>query len=500
MSEQAAPYRSRRQNGAPPDPYMFAGQAFEIETQYRNCAEILFSAIMREPHNFATLASRMHPVWWEDTQYKKAAQAVWAQYYGPSRSYSVPSVCQAAGIGEVATPGGLTVNGVYAVMNAHIETDTALALEMFEPVYRQWVEHRCSLFVGSGIAQCMDAEQIRAQQDAFRNERRAYITKGKDPENRYLNWLQVKLSGQEVDYPCKPSLETMRTFRYKIAYEPGEYIIAAGRPSMGKTHWLLNELDHFAKCGIRGIFISADMELLKIQKRLTGQKTGINPKGDWSMLSDHDYQQVQKTGEEIDNWPIVIIDDVVDINEIVSICHAENYKERIHFLAIDYIQLLSVGSDKKAKYDENAELTLISKKLKHLSKVLKIPVIALSQLNRSVEARGGAKRPMLSDLRGSGSIEQDASTIMFFYRWEYYHIEELEDGTKTKGLGEIIFEKQQEDETGCLRCRFSGVTGWSDLPPKEFGHDQGQTIERPTYTDYNIPASARTKNDENIPF
>jgi KaiC/GvpD/RAD55 family RecA-like ATPase len=494
MSEQAPYYARRPESNGKTNLYAIAGQAFEIETQYRNCAEILFAAILREPHNFATHAGRMHQIWWEDTQYKKAAQAVWKQYYGPSRSYSVPSVCQAAGIGDVSTDGGLTVNGVYAVMNAHIETDTTLALEMFEPVYRQWVEHRCSLFVGSGIANGMGAEQIRAQQDAFRNERRAYVEQSGTKDEWFERWFELKMAGYEIDYKCKPSLECVRNSRMMVGYEPGTLYVLAGVQGTGKTYYIICDMLKWVREGARGVFVTLDMNYRQLRTRIIGMLSGYTHDDDWSILTDQQRQKIVDAKVFVDNLPILVLDRDRGINEIIATCYGEHYREKIDFLVIDFIQKVTAKAGNRS-----LEIGEIMGKLKVLANTLDIPVVVLSQLNRAVEIRGGSKRPQLSDLKESGSIETDADVVTFLYRPEMYGILENEKGESLKALGEIIFAKQRMRKTGVVLAGFdeNGIKGWHDL---EENHDQGQTIERPTYTDYNVPASARPMSDEDIPF
>lgn len=490
MSEPQAPYRTRR-NGASPDPYLFAGQAFEIETQYRNCAEILFAAILREPHNFSAIAGRMHPVWWEDTVYKKAAAAVWAQHYGPSRSYSVHSVCHAAGIGETATTGGLTVNGIYATMNAHIETDTALALEMFEPVYRQWVEHRCSLFVGSGISQGLDAEQIREQQAAFRNERRAYVEQSVTKDEWFDRWFELKMAGYEIDYKCKPSLACVRNSRMMVGYEPGTLYVLAGLQGTGKTYYILCDMLKWVQEGARGVFATFDMNSRQLRTRIIGMLSGHTHDEDWSILTDQQRQKIVDANVFFENWPVLVLDKERGINEIIATCYGEHYREKIDFLVIDFIQKVTAKAGNRS-----LEIGEIMGKLKVLANTLDIPVVVLSQLNRGVEV---GKRPKLSHLKESGSIETDADVVTLLWRPEMDGILENEKGESLKGLGEIIFAKQRMRKTGIVLAGFDekGIKGWHDL---EESHDQGQTIERPAYTDYTIPVGARPKNDEDIPF
>ncbi|MGB0432499.1 MAG: DnaB-like helicase C-terminal domain-containing protein, partial [Bacteroidia bacterium] len=124
---------------------------------------------------------------------------------------------------------------------------------------------------------------------------------------------------------------------------------------------------------------------------------------------------------------------------------------------IDYLQLMSGGSEGKGQGgNREQEISKISRSLKGLAKDLNVPVIALSQLSRAVETRGGTKRPMLSDLRESGSIEQDADQVMFLYRGEYYGFEQDEDGNPCQGIGEVIIAKNRHGSTANVRLRFIG--------------------------------------------
>ena len=126
-------------------------------------------------------------------------------------------------------------------------------------------------------------------------------------------------------------------------------------------------------------------------------------------------------------------------------------------IIVDYLQLMS-GS--KTKYNSSSnreqEVSEISRGLKALAKELNIPVIALSQMSRAVETRGGDKRPRLSDLRESGSIEQDADMVIFAYRPEYYNISETEDGYSTQGLIELIISKHRNGDLGTVNAKFIG--------------------------------------------
>ena len=138
----------------------------------------------------------------------------------------------------------------------------------------------------------------------------------------------------------------------------------------------------------------------------------------------------------------------------------------IQIIIIDYLQLMSGGGDGKNGGNREQEISQISRSLKALAKELNVPVIALSQLSRAVESRGGNKRPQLSDLRESGAIEQDADIVSFIYRPEYYQITEDEEGNSTKNVGEIIIAKHRNGALEDVRLKFVGefakFMNWDD--------------------------------------
>lgn len=487
MTEQQAPYHTRaRQNGQHNghDPITALQAGAEIENQYRTSAEILFAAILREPHIFAANAHKMHPYWWSETRYKRCAELLFRQFYSPAKQYSAYSV---------VLPGdGVTESHLLGIQNQHIDTPLDLSLDVFLPTYRRWVEYRASLLAQAGVSQGLEAETIRRNQDEYRQRSCAYIAQV-EPDGAELNkWILTKIEGLEPEIVCKPSLQTLIKNRHLIGYEPGDYVIVMARPGMGKTHFVLDEIHNFAKAGARGIFVSLDMGRLQIQKRMVGKLTGVNPASSWFNLNDTEYQSLQTASEFLGNWPVTIIDTIRRLDELVSTIHAENYKDPIRWLVVDYLQQLQIPGIK----NREQEVAQVSMALKHLGKVLGFPIIAVSQLSRAVETRGGSKRPMLSDLRESGQIEQDATVVIAPYRPEYYGILEDESGQNLAGKAEIIFLKNQRD--GLYKpslVGFDGIRGFYDLvtaspefdpPPPSF-----QTVDF---------SAARPKDDQDIPF
>ena len=171
-------------------------------------------------------------------------------------------------------------------------------------------------------------------------------------------------------------------------------------------------------------------------------------------LEAHEWQQLHTAVEKLSTVPI-FIDDTPAINsfELRAKCRRLKMQHDIQLVVIDYLQLMSGNIDSKRSGTREQEISSISRALKGMAKELNVPVIALSQLSRAVETRGGEKRPMLSDLRESGAIEQDADIVSFIYRPEYYDITESE-GVSLKGIAEIIVAKHRNGALETVKLKF----------------------------------------------
>jgi replicative DNA helicase len=174
-------------------------------------------------------------------------------------------------------------------------------------------------------------------------------------------------------------------------------------------------------------------------------------------LAEWEWQQLHSKIGKLTEAPLFIDDTpALNIFEFRAKCRRLKAQYDIQMIIIDYLQLMHGKSDGKGGNREQ-EIGSISRALKSVAKELNVPVIALSQLSRAVENRpGGSKKPMLSDLRESGSIEQDADMVLFLYRPEYYGLTEDEEGRSTIGIGEVIIAKHRNGETGTVPLRFVG--------------------------------------------
>ena len=243
----------------------------------------------------------------------------------------------------------------------------------------------------------------------------------------------------------------------------GELLLVAARPAMGKTAFVLNIAHYLAV--MRHIpvgFFSLEMSREQLASRVLAIDAMVDSKNmKTGNLSDDDWDKVIESTEAVANSPLYIEENsAITISDLRSVARKWKQNYGIQVLMIDYLQLMSPSRSVESRQVFIAE---VSRALKNLAKELKIPIIALSQLSRAVDARPDHK-PVLSDLRESGSIEQDADVVMFIYRDEYYNPET----TEKPQTAEIIIAKQRSGETGSVDLRWIGkYTKFAD-PEKHY--------------------------------
>ncbi|NVJ46540.1 MAG: replicative DNA helicase [Cytophagia bacterium] len=257
--------------------------------------------------------------------------------------------------------------------------------------------------------------------------------------------------------------------RVTSGWQKSDLVIIAARPGMGKTAFVVSALrnaavDHGQGCAI----FSLEMSSVQLVNRLISAEAELgSEKIKKGTLAEHEWAQLVHKTANLTKAPIFIDDTPgLSILELRAKCRRLKQQHDIQLVVIDYLQLMSGDSSKSGGGSGNREqeIASISRALKNLAKELSVPVIALSQLSRAVETRGGDKRPQLSDLRESGSIEQDADMVMFLYRPEYYGITEDENGMPTQGTGEVIIAKHRNGSLENVQLKFIGqFTKFCDL-------------------------------------
>lgn len=278
----------------------------------------------------------------------------------------------------------------------------------------------------------------------------------------------VKLHNKEIEAGIPTPIKSLSEV---INWNNSDLIILAARPGMGKTSFILLAAKEAALNKVPTAFFSLEMSetqlvsrILSIDHKINGRKFtkyGINEE-EFKILNNSRLNEITLF---IDDTPSLSIFDLrVKAKRLAS-------QHGIKLIVIDYLQLMTAG---KRKVNREQEISLISKNLKALAKELDIPVIALSQLSRAVETRGGSKRPLLSDLRESGAIEQDADIVSFIFRPEYYGQTEWDDDEHTTCIGqaEIIIAKHRSGSSDTVRVGWdASTTRFYDLEESEDDND-----------------------------
>ena len=252
-----------------------------------------------------------------------------------------------------------------------------------------------------------------------------------------------------------------------------DLIVIAARPGMGKTAFMLQlakqaAKNSKAKGGGKTAIFSLEMSDKQLTERLLVSESMIdNEQIKRGKLSQDEFARLMQAGSDLTELQIHIDDTPsVTVSHIRSVAMKLQHESGLEMIVVDYIQLMR---DPAYKHNREQEISSISRELKALGKSLNVPVIALAQLSRAVETRGGDKRPMLSDLRESGAIEQDADMVIFLYRPEYYGITEDEEGSPVTDMCEAIIAKNRNGWLGNvpMKCRlkyfaFSDWNGGND--------------------------------------
>jgi len=255
--------------------------------------------------------------------------------------------------------------------------------------------------------------------------------------------------------------------RLTSGWQESDLIIVAARPGMGKTAFTLSMARNIAvNQNIPVAFFSLEMSSVQLITRLISSETGLSSeKLRTGRLEKHEWEMLNVKVKTLEKAPL-FIDDTPSLSIFDLRAKARRLSSQygIKLIVIDYLQLMTSGGSQKASGNREQEISTISRNLKALAKELSIPVVALSQLSRAVETRGGSKRPLLSDLRESGAIEQDADIVSFIYRPEYYKIDEWddEDRSPTEGQAEFIVAKHRNGGLDSIRLKFIGYLGKFD--------------------------------------
>jgi hypothetical protein len=468
----------------------------EVFKKYGNALEVLACRVLAEPWNFRAIDGVLHPAMLLTNDYfSKMIQEAQRQFRADGR-YTFHTVATVLGVSAEDA-------GAWALKNSEMELSHAW--DAFMHFYGQWVELQIGCAKPSWISQGMGWQEIVIADEKMRREKgltaAVELNDGKDEfQQELFNAIECKA----IEYPVRPPINSLR---HSIPYfEPGEYVVVAGRTGMGKSFFGLNAVYQCALDGVPSCYVNLENTPKNVQRRLWQMRGGIKWQREYPGISD---AQIMKMG---DAWDFVKYKSKINayapartLHAVLNTIRTDYYEHGCQLAVVDYLQKISESSFRGTRVDQLAE---ISAELRQLATDLKIPIIALAQINREGE-RNASKRPSIADIRGSGDIEQDASTILLLYRPAHYEITTDEDGNEyPDGYADIFIGKGRDTEQAKIKCRFNEVLGFHDAPsPFEPLHQNAASAQFPVHAPaipYNpIPLNPHRQEppeDKDTPF
>ena len=435
----------------------------KIPPQAVDLEQAILGAVMLESDAVYRAVMKMEPKMFYKEQHQKLFKAIQNLYKG-GKSVDILTVTeQLKANGELEIAGGayyLTQLTNRVASSANIDTHIHVVIQKF--IARELIRQGQNL-VQEAFEDTTDIFDL--MDDVTTDTLKLYnVISGKSTvgiegiveENKEI--VERMRSREQELIGVKSGFEVLD--RFLLGFQKAGLYLIASRPGMGKTAFIMSLVRSMAvKNGTKVGVFSLEMSKTELGFRLVSSVSrGNYNKIRSGRMDEMEYEMYKNANIESAKAPIYI-DDTPGLNYIQLRAKATELTllYGIEIIFIDYVQLMS-GIDNKGKNREQ-EISEISRNLKLLAKDMDIPVIALSQLSRSVELRGGMKRPELHDLRESGSLEQDADVVMFLYRPEYYKKKEDEDGVRfPDGYSELLLKKHRNGATGKIVIKFDKET------------------------------------------
>jgi replicative DNA helicase len=453
----------------------------KLPPQATDLEEAVLGALMLERDALTTVIEILKP----ESFYKEAHQLIYKtviELFDRSEPIDLLTVSN-----HLRTKGELeVVGGAYYITQLTSKVNSSANIEYHARIVAEQAIKRDLIAIASGVHKDAFEDTTDVFELLDRTEQALYSVSESNIKKNYsdmrslmgeaLRELQAK-KDHDSHLTGTPSGFTDLD-RITSGWQKSDLIIIAARPGMGKTAFVVSAMRNAAVDFKKGVAIfSLEMSSVQLVNRLISAEAELSSekikKGN---LEEYEWAQLHHKISALTNAPIFIDDTpAISIRELRTKCRRLKAKNDIQLVIIDYLQLMSSeGNAKGGAGNREQEISAISRSLKQLAKELNVPVIALSQLSRSVETRGGDKRPQLSDLRESGAIEQDADMVIFLYRPEYYKIDVDENGNSTKGLGEVIIAKHRNGSLESAWLRFIGqYTKFCDMDRPDFGGGSG---------------------------
>ena len=448
-----------------PNPAVINLQQGRIPPQALELEEAVLGAMLIDKKGVDEVIDILQPDAFYKTAHQKIFEAIF-QLFQDSQPVDLLTVSS-----ELRKKGKLeTVGGEFYLVQLSQRVASSVHIEFHARIILQKFIQRSLIKISNEIIESSYKESTDVFDLLDEAESKLYdITQGnikKSSESAQSLVIEAKKRIEEISK--RDGLSGVSTGFEKLdkltsGWQPSDLIIIASRPGMGKTALTLSMARNIAVTKqIPVAFFSLEMSSVQLITRLISAETGLSSeKLRTGKLADHEWQQLNVKVTDLEKAPLFIDDTPsLSIFDLRAKARRLSSQHGIKLIVVDYLQLMTAGTSTKSGNREQ-EISTISRNLKALAKELNIPVIALSQLSRAVETRGGTKRPMLSDLRESGAIEQDADIVSFIYRPEYYNIDEWDDDERSpsEGQAELIVAKHRNGGLDNIRLKFIGHLG-----------------------------------------
>ena len=474
----------------------------------------VLGTILIEGEAIHRVASELKPNLFFNVQCQKTCEVI-LHLYNNNKPIDIVTVSQSArslGLSNEASPPFISSLTTHIASSAHFET------HFF--ILKQYALRRIMIGAcGKGIRESYNNEKdVFDLINEIQNDIDAAIKGIANYEISKVGSIHesiIEKSIELVDSDSKSGVPTGLNLLDNVTngWQDSDLIILAGRPSMGKTAAAISMALYPAireniGLGIFSLEMSSSQLTSRMQSILSGVNVGRIVK---KQLDIDEIERIRGLAKELKDAPIYIDDTPnISIQEFKGKARKLVKEFGCRLILVDYLQLMRSGMKTQSREQEIAE---ISKALKAVAKDLEVPVIALSQLSRAVESRGGDKKPVLSDLRESGQIEQDADMVCFCYRPEYYDIQDYEVGNEhfnTHGLFLLLVAKHRNGELGEIPLRFiheqTKLTNYSNSnfdpvqPNKDFDKKNSTFVQEEVKTDVSENFWNNDNSSEEIPF
>ena len=448
----------------------FAGNLGKLPPQAVDLEEAVLGALMLEKDALTTVIDILKPQSFYKDANKEVYQAI-VDLFNNSEPVDMLTVAnQLRELGKLEI-----VGGAYYLTELTSRVNSAANVEFHARIVSEQAIKRELIRISSEIQK----DAFEDTTDAFilldRTEQALFEVSESNVRKNYADMRSIMreaLNELEVRKDHKDGLTGIPSGftsldRITSGWQNSDLVIIAARPGMGKTAFVVTAMRNAAVDFSHPVAIfSLEMSNIQLVNRLISAEAELeSDKIKKGTLADYEWEQLVHKTAKLSNAPIYIDDTpALSILELRAKCRRLKAQHGVKLIIVDYLQLMTGDSTRGNSGNREQEIASISRALKNIAKELEVPVVALSQLSRAVETRGGDKRPQLSDLRESGSIEQDADLVMFLYRPEYYGITEDENGHPTHGLGEMIIAKHRNGSLDTARMKFIGkYTKFTDL-------------------------------------